>query len=364
MQKEIISDSQGFSMVTLFVMGSTLILGTAAEANRDKWISIIIGILMSIPMILIYSRIISLFNGKDLFDILIIIFGKLFGKLISLLYIWYFLHLGSLVMRNFGEFMNTLALTETPMLVPMLCIGVLCIWVSISGIEVLGRSSKLLLLTCIIVIIIIQFLTIPHLEFHHIKPILDEGWQTVFAGAFSAFSFPFAETVVFTGILYSMKKKKSSYKVLLSGLLFAGFFIWIIAFRNLFVLGPNILKTVYFPAYLAVSRVHIGEFIQRVEGSVAIVFVAGIFIKISVCLMAASNGISKVFELKSYRSVVIQTGLILSYLAHFIYDSIMEMQYFAVSIYKYYAIPFQIILPIVILITIEVKRRKHTLPVN
>ena len=38
----------------------------------------------------------------------------------SILYIWYVFHLGALVFRNFGEFMNIVALPETPMMISML----------------------------------------------------------------------------------------------------------------------------------------------------------------------------------------------------------------------------------------------------
>jgi spore germination protein KB len=42
----------------------------------------------------------------------------------------------------------------------------------------------------------------------------------------------------------------------------------------------------------------------------------------------------------------------------FIYKSIMEMFEWALDIYKYYAIPFQVILPLFIWIFAEIKSRK------
>lgn len=361
MRKETISFVEGFSMLTLFIMGSTLILGAAPEAKRDKWIAIIIATLVSIIIVSAYSKIATTFPGKTIFDIFELLLGKIFGKILTILYIWYFLHLGSLVMRNFGEFMNVLAMPETPIFISIICIGVLCIWVVKSGIEVLARTSKVLFITCIAVIIIIQFCTIPILDISNIKPIVENGWIPIIDGAFSTISFPYAESIVFMGALYCIEKKNLVYKVYISSVIIAGIFILVIALRNLFVLGESVVEGLYFPAYLAVSKINIGDFIQRVEGSVSIVFAAGVFVKISLCLLAASNGIAKLFNLKDYRSVVIQTGLIMSYLAYFVYDSIMEMSYWATKIYKYYAFPFQIIIPLIMLIVIEikVKRNKH-----
>lgn len=49
MNKEVISDKQGINLVILFIMGSTLVIGTGAEAGKDSWLAIIIAIIFSFP---------------------------------------------------------------------------------------------------------------------------------------------------------------------------------------------------------------------------------------------------------------------------------------------------------------------------
>jgi spore germination protein KB len=127
--------------------------------------------------------------------------------------------------------------------------------------------------------------------------------------------------------------------------------------RNITILG-NMLGSFYFPAYEAVSRITIGDFIQRIEVTVAMVFVLTVFIKASVCLLVTCKGIAKIFNLKDYRSIVIQTGLLMAFLSYIIYDNIMEMKYWAFKVYPYYAFPMQVILPTVIWIAAEVKSKK------
>jgi spore germination protein KB len=186
---------------------------------------------------------------------------------------------------------------------------------------------------------------------------LGNGLAPVFKGAFSAFSFPFAETVVFIGLFSSLKTKKSPFRVYLWGILFSSAIIIIITIRNIGVLG-NMVSSFYFPTYEAVSRISFGNFLERMEVTVAIEFVYGAFIKSSVCLLAACKGIGKIFNLKDYRSVVIQTGLLMIYLSYIIYDSSMEMNYFTLKVYPYYAFPMQVILPLIILIFAEIKSKK------
>ena len=140
MQKEQITDKEGICLLIEFIIGSSLILGIGGDAKNDAWLAGITGIIMAIPMLFLFSRILSLFQGQDLFDILDIILGKVIGKVVAILYIWYAFHLGALVLRNFGEFMNIIAMPETPMIVSLFCLGLACIIAVRFGIEVLART--------------------------------------------------------------------------------------------------------------------------------------------------------------------------------------------------------------------------------
>jgi spore germination protein KB len=177
-------------------------------------------------------------------------------------------------------------------------------------------------------------------------------------GAFSTFSFPFAETVVFICVFSSLKTKKSNVKVYLTGVLLSGAIIIITTARNILILG-NMLDSFYFPSYEAVSRINIGDFVQRIEVTDSIVFLYGVFVKSAICLLAACKGIGRLFNLKDYRSVVIQLGLLMIFFSWIIYDNIMEMRYWAFKVYPYYSFPMQVILPVIIWIMAEIKARKR-----
>src|SRR5690242_10017867 len=106
MNKEIITSQQGISIIVLFEIGSAIVLSPGSEAKQDVWITILLASLLSFPVILMYSRLLSIFPGKDLFDILNEVLGKILGKIIALTYVWYVFHLGALIIRNFSEFIQ------------------------------------------------------------------------------------------------------------------------------------------------------------------------------------------------------------------------------------------------------------------
>ncbi|HEX2925975.1 MAG TPA: endospore germination permease [Ruminiclostridium sp.] len=363
MLKEQITNKEATYLLITFMIGSTLIIGVGGDAKNDAWISGIISILMFMPMLLIYSRILSLFPGRDLYDILDIAFGKIIGKIIGIVYIWYAFHLGALVLRNFGEFINTIAMPETPIIVSMFCLGLVCIIGVRLGIEVLGRTTTYFVPIIFFILVLVDILGIPQLHLNYLKPFLSNGLIPILKGGFSAFSFPFAETVLFLGIFSALQTKKSPKKVYLWGTFIAAFIIIITTIRNIAVLG-NMLGSFYFPSYEAVSRTKIGDFIQRIEVTVSIVLVFCAFIKSSICLLVACRGVGKIFRLKDYRSVVIQMGLLMIYFSFIVYDNIIEMKYWAFKVYSYYAFPMQVILPVIIWVFAEFKaaRKQTVLP--
>lgn len=358
MRKEQITDKEGISLLMLFILGSTLIIGIGGDAKNDAWITGILAIFISVPMLLVYGRILVIFPGKDLYEILEILLGKIGGKIISLLYIWYAFHLGALVIRNFGEFINTVTMPETPMFVPMLSLGIVCIVAVKSGIEVMTRVCAYVLPFFLFTIVAIQLLGISKINLRNLKPILANGFFPIISGAFSTFAFPFAETVLLMGILSSLKNQKTQYKVYLSGLFAAGIIIVIITIRNIGILG-GLISHLYFPSHVAVGRIRIGNFLERMEVTVSVVFVVGVFAKTSTCLLVVCKGIARIFNLNDYRSIVLQTGLLMVYLSQIIYKNIMEMEYWAFKVYAYYAFPFQVIIPILLLITAEIKMRSR-----
>lgn len=358
MQKEQITDKEAICLFIIFIIGSSLIIGLAKGAKNDAWIAVIAGIIMAVPVLLVFCRIMSIYQGKDLFDILDITLGKVFGKIVAAIYILYAFHLGALVIRNFGEFINTIALPETPMLVPMLCIGILCIISARLGIEVMGRLTTYFIPFLIFILVTVQLLAIPQIKLDYLKPILGNGLSPVLEGGFSSFSFPFAESVLLMGVFPSLKTKKSSYRVFFWGMLIVSILIIAVTIRNIGVLG-SAQESFYFPSYAAVSMINIGDFLQRIEVTVSIVFVFGVLIKGSICLLAASKGIAKMFKLQDYRSIVIQTGLLMIFFAYTVYDNIVEMKYWAFKVYPYYAFPMQVILPVIVWIIAEIKVKRN-----
>jgi spore germination protein KB len=187
-----------------------------------------------------------------------------------------------------------------------------------------------------------------------IQPLFSNEIGPIIKGAFSAFSFPFAEIVIFTMVFSSFKTRKSSYKIYTIGLLISGILLLILGMTYILVLGTNTATALYFPAHIAASRISL---LLRSEAVVDILFIIGAFAKFCICLLATCIGISKIFALDDYRFIVIPISLLMLNLYYFLHDSVMEWLKWGIDVWPPYAFLFQVIFPIIILIVAEIKRR-------
>lgn len=357
MDKERINDKEGICLVIAFIMGSSLILGTGGSAKNDAWIADITGFIMAVPIWAVYVRLLSLYPGQNLFDISIQLCGKIGGRILSFFFVLYAFHLGALVFRNFGEFINIIAMQEMPLIFPLLCLGAVCIYAARLGIEVLGRTCAFFITLVFLILLVVQLLAIPEIHLEHLKPVLGNGFAPILQGTFGVFAFPYAETVVFLGVFSALQTKKSPAKVFKWATVISGFIILVITIRNTTILS-SMAGSYYFPSYAAVSMIKIGTFLQRIEITVSFVFFFGVFFKGTLCLLAASKGIAHIFNLKDYRSIVIQVGLLMVYFAYIVYDNSIEMNYWAFKVYPYYAFPMQVVIPVFIWILAERQNAK------
>ncbi|WP_432408981.1 GerAB/ArcD/ProY family transporter [Wukongibacter sp. M2B1] len=355
MDKETISDKQAISIMILFLSGSTSIFVTGLDAKKDLWISIIVAIFMVFPMIAIFARLHYLFPNKDIFDIIEKCFGKFLGKGIIIIFTWYSFYWAADVLNNYGLFIESVSLTYTPRIVSILFLAFLCSWSMYIGIEVLGRCAKVLAIVAIISIFLTVILLIPQMNINNLRPLLGEGVKPVIKGAYSVFTQPFVQTVAFTMAFSSFRRRKSSYKIYFMGLLLGAMVTLIISGTNLLIIGINEATTSFYPSYTTVSRMDIGDLLQRLEVIIAIVFVLGGFIKISILLLCTCKGITKLFGFQDYRFMVWVITLLVINLSYFQYENVMHYFVFNTKVWPYYFFPFQIALPILIWITAEIK---------
>ena len=356
---------QGVCIVILFIFSGNVLLGYGSKLQQDIWFAILLAISVAIPVVLMYARILRLFPGCSLYEVSDNVLGKVGGKVFSLLFSGYALFLASLVLDDFTEFIKLEAMPETPRLVIAVLMLCIILYLSYSGMRVLGKWSVLILPVVLLMMLLTLLFGIPSYRLDHIFPIFNHSVDEITTDTINIFSFPFGEIVLLLGLGNGFGKNTKPTSVLLTGLLIGGILLFLVFVRNLLILGVPSMENVYFPSFMAARLISVGESFTRIEGAISYNYLIAGLTKITVCLLVSAKGFAHIFGLKDYKILFIPISLVILIMALVQITSILDLEAI-ILIYPRIAIPFQL-LPLVLWIPGEIKNRiqkKKNAPVS
>lgn len=357
MRKDTLKDNFAIFLVTNFLFGSSLLMGKDTSLKQNAWLAVIVGALIAIPIYLIYNRIFKLNNKKNLFEINTELLGPV-GFIFNLLFIWYGLHLGAIVLRNFTEFAFMTLLNRTPIIfTSILMISTTAILIK-GKIKAIGNWSALVAFIIIITISFSFLLSTSIFEVENLLPVFNVSISKVLKSSYAVFSFPYAEIVLILCTTNLFNEKTNLKKILFVSLGITTFIFSIITIRNITVMGPELMHNTAFKSVTASRIISLGQLLTGFEAVIVSNFIFSGIAKISICLLALSNGMTHMLKLSEYRKAIIPCTLIMLTLSVSLYQNYPQMDEF-IKVYPIYSLPFQIIIPVIIWIASEIKYYKQ-----
>lgn len=360
MINEKISGKQIVYIIIPFVLGSSIVTGGGRIPERDSWISMLISIVISIPIVMMYGEVNRLAPKKSLFDLSYIVFGRIAGTIVTFLFSVFSILLGILVIKNFTEYIHVVSLPETPQLLVAIGIGLVMFFTVFEGIEDLGRGCVFVLPLTMFVVVFLILLSIPNMDINNMKPVLYKNIGTVLKGALSAVVFPLAEVVLFTVVFSSVETKTNPAKLYIVGMAIGGLILAALKLSNILVLGYPLIDLLYFPTYERAGIIEAGRFFSRVEILVSGNFIIFGLVKTTICLYVGCKGLEKVFKLKNHKKLAAPVSLVMVLLSVSLFKSTMQI-FSGTKLYLIYAPVFEILIPLIIFIYLKVKSRKQRL---
>jgi spore germination protein KB len=342
-----ISSYQVFTLIYIFVLGTTIIFPLGADAEQAAWISILLGLVGGLPLLIMYYYLNKQYPDLVLTEYCIKILGKHIGTIVGIIYILFFLYGAARDVRDAMELVP-LFLDGTPEWAIGTVLMLPVLFGLFLGIEVIGRTSEILFLyilfTGIIMVIFVFFSDVVKLE--NIRPVLEPGWGTIIRTTRNeTWMAPFGEIICFTMIFAYLNKSKSQLKVGLAGVICGGVVLVFTHFLTIAVLGGEIRNSSIAPLLSMVQKINIGHFVQRLDSIFMIWLIVNAYFKITIFMYAAVIGGATIFKVSKNR-LIIPFGLISfftsilfarSYTAHMAQsDIVLENVYPIFSLY----IPF------------------------
>jgi len=352
---EKISLNQLFVLILLFEIGSTIVVGIGGEARQDTWIAVFIACIIGIGLMAMYCKISSAAPGKHLYEIMEIGFGKWIAILLTVLYVHYFLYLASRVLRDFMELLIADIFPNTPIEVISLLFLFVVMYINYLGIETLSRSAEIFIPYFILFLFLLcLFLIISgELSMQRLRPILAEGWGPVLSSVFpEMITFPFGEAIIFTVILGYTQSFHRVGRIALFGIIASGSMITLWAVFDIAVLGPDTRGRSTFPLLNSIREISIANFIERLDAFVVFIMMLGIFVKVSLYYFGVLKGLEYITNIP-YRAYTVPIGILIGVFSIVIAPNYPHhIQEGLKVVPKFLHLPFQIIVPSVLLMTL------------
>ncbi|WP_019394512.1 GerAB/ArcD/ProY family transporter [Priestia filamentosa] len=365
MERAKISVIQLFSLMFIFNMGTAVVISYGATAGKDAWLAILLAICGGVAIFFIHYYPFRQYPYLLFTEYIRKIFGEYLGWMLGLIYCLFFLYICGRNVREFGDLIISSTLAETPLLAINLTFILVICYVIHLGVEVLGRTAEVFIVILIVLGASGNFLVLVSgdVDFERIRPVLEHGWKPILSTTFpTLITFPFGEMLVFTMLLPYLNRPKLVKRVWLSAVILSSLILSWTVMLNICVLGLETMKRSTFPLLTAVGKVHLLEFIERMDVIVVFTLLITVFFKASVYLYGGVIGIANLFKVENYNHILLPIGIVVIFLSLVMSSSFSEQteegvinQY--VVLILFIMIPFMMV--VVLMVRQYIKRKRH-----
>ncbi|NPV71551.1 MAG: endospore germination permease [Firmicutes bacterium] len=328
----------------------------ARSARQDAWLSVILATAVGLVIARLVVTLSLRFPGKTLFQYAEEILGKVPGKIVGLLYIWWLLHTNGLIIDVFASFLCVAMMPDTPFMIFFLVGIAVAAYAVRNGLEVLSRFNQMFLPHVMTLLLAVFILTVKDMKLARLLPVLDSGLSSVVKGAATPASW-LGEIVIFSMFIPYLRKPSDAHRVAMLAILGTSLFMAVSILVTLLTFGPNMTSHWTFPVFSAVRAVSVAGFLERLESVTVAVWIFGGIAKIGVFYYAAVLGSAQWLGLKDYRPLVAPVGVVLMGLAS-LCPSIVDLFDFIAGGWPPYAlIVFEAGIPLALLIVAFIRGR-------
>lgn len=310
MNTKVTSNQITHASVIIIMTTSLLTKQLYVYTQNDAWIVVIASFCVSLLIYSIYSALTKIFPSFSLIEINEAVFGRIVGKIISALYIYFFFLIAVLNVNVMGNFTKAFVLPTTPTIFTLFVFVAICTWAVRKGPQNLMKYSMVFSVGTIVVILVNALLLADKYDVKNFLPILALPAKNYFVGIHSLSMIPLCDPIVMLMFIPDMQKPNESGKALIKGLIIGTCVLFVIVLRDISVLGQS--SAIYsFPSFLTIRAINIGDIITRMEIIYVSVLISLMFYKVSVLFYATLSGIKRIFKFDSYQFLIYSFGTLL-----------------------------------------------------
>ncbi len=345
-----ITPRQWMFVVATFVQGSILQISTFLNVTeQSSWVPVLGGYLLGLVMVAVYLKLTALYPGKNLMEINGLIFGKVLGKAVSVLYMFFFFSVAVLNLSDTNHFVSEYLLPSTPDMVIAALLMLACILAVRKGIDAIARYGAAVGVIQIVITITLTLLAFKDVRPSNILPLFDFPFKAFVQGTHTALTFSYLDVLALLMVVPNAANAKENRKSFVIGFSIGAAVLMLIVLVITGIMGPLMG---YFSAarFETVRYINVIEIFSRMDTLFALALIVMRFFKISVLLYASVLAFSQICELKTYMPLSSVLGALAACASLFVFRSAGENADWGRNVTAVYSSLFEIILPVLTLL--------------
>ncbi|MBR3919394.1 MAG: GerAB/ArcD/ProY family transporter [Clostridia bacterium] len=330
-------------------------------AGNESWITLLAGILLGFAVAFLYGILYKMHFDKDsdsakgLVEINMAVYGKSFGKLLSLLYVGTLLLSCSRMLREAGQFVAGNLLMGINWTYILAILVILCGWTAFYGVKYFASIGTVTCLFMYIFTIVLFALLLPHSKLYHLLPMGKEEIHTYFKGVSLCTALPFSELVAFLIIAPDVRgeNRDNLKKELFYGILAGSPFLLVSVLRDTLVLGP-LMGDFSYPGYEVIRLVNYKVF-SNVESLYGIIIIFLMFFKSALLFYSVAKALVKILNCKGNPLFYASISCVLFFVSQIIADSNIKLSEVVLRRIPYILLSVNVGLPLITLLITKIK---------
>ncbi|MBP1965420.1 GerAB/ArcD/ProY family transporter [Paenibacillus aceris] len=313
-------------LIFLFSVGTTILVVPsilAAEAKQDAWIAGMAAVGSGLLFIWMYVKLANMFPAMTLFDMNELLLGKWLGKAVNFFYIYMMFVLSAQVLFYIGTFMTTQIMPTTPIQSIHILMMTFVVIGAKLGVVILGRTAEIFFPWIILLFFLLVIFVAPQSSMKNLLPmgeasILSIARPALFMVVYSYFPIAFTVCLISREAKFPARFNKSFFY----GGIMSGIMMIVITFLGILVMGADPSSRYVYATYALAKKISVGNFLQRIEVTVAFLWFISIYFKLSLYFHVTLKAIASLFQFQNYRSLATPTGFIVTVLSLMVYPNV------------------------------------------
>lgn len=258
-----------FTRYSMFGIGFFLLF---KNAQKDAWISVILGTILGVIVIYIYSLIKKYFQKVKVNNLLN---QTLMGKFYLGILLLFYIYITIMILIVLPMFVNSFYLLYTPKIIVIIPFLLIALYLTSKEKRVLETLSNLLCVFSILIIIIYALFLTKYVDFSNLAPIYSTKSTSIIKASLiyaAISSIPQILTINFNN--HSFKKDLKDY-------LLASLTSFTITMFIILTLGEPLIQIYSFPEYALLKQIKILDFIENIENLSTFIWYFDMFIVLS-----------------------------------------------------------------------------------